>query len=175
MAKKKEVIKKSQMVAIHNAITDEMETAKVTMIVSKDKPKYKEPFTILFQAGTFAMGREITPSASKLLLNLCGCVGYGNLIEKGVAELAEHMGYSRRQIERAFKELVKFNVVIASKHPQDKRMTQYHINALQSWKGSPKERKTRISKQRDVNPNQLDIFNEIPQIEAIQPNKDFDI
>jgi AraC-like DNA-binding protein len=175
MAKKKDIIKKSQMIAIESAITGELETAKVTMIVARDKPKYREPFTILFQATTLAMGREITPSASKLLINLCGCVGYGNVIEKGIDELANHMKYSRRQIERAFKELVGYNVVIASKHPQDKRITQYHLNALQSWKGSPNERKTRISKQREINPNQLDIFEVLPKKIAITPNKDFDI
>ena len=171
MAKKKEVIKRSNMVAIQDAITGEMDTAKVTMIVQRDRPKYKEPFTILFQASTFAMGREISPSASKLLINLCGCVGYGNIITKGIDELAEHMRYSRRQIERAFKELVGYDVLFESKHPQDKRINVYHLNAHQSWKGDIKERKKRISAQPH-NPNQLDIFNQ-EKPKAIQPNTDF--
>lgn len=171
MAKRKEIIRKSEMVAIHNEITNQLETSKVTMIVERDVPKYKnEPFTILFQASTFAMGRDISPSASKLLINLCGCVGYGNLIEKGIDELAEHMKYSRRQIERAFKELVDLSVLTVSKHPQDKRIAQYHINALQSWKGSVKERKQRIIEQPK---NQLSMFEITEKPKAIKPNKDF--
>lgn len=169
---KKQIIRKSEMVAIRNEITNQLETSKVTMIVERDVPKYKnEPFTILFQASTFAVGRDITPSASKLLINLCGCVGYGNLIEKGINELAEHMKYSRRQIERAFKELVDLGVLITSKHPQDRRLNQYYINASQSWKGTVKERTQRISEQKN-NPNQLNLFgSETPK--AIQPNHDF--
>jgi hypothetical protein len=166
---KQEIIKKSEMVAIHNAITDQMETAKVTMIVQRDVAKYKEPFTILFQASTLAMGRHISPSASKLLINLCGCVGYGNIIEKGIDELAEHMLYSRRQIERALKELIYYNVLIASKHPADKRITQYHLNAHQSWKGNVKDRKTKIA---SYNKNQLTLFAG-EKINALKPNKEF--
>jgi len=167
---KEPIIRKSEMIAIHNAVTNEMETAKVTMIVERDVPKYKgEPFTIIFQASTLAMGRHISPSASKLLINLCGCVGYGNIIEKGIDELAEHMGYSRRQIERAFKELVSYNVLFASKHPIDKKVTQYHLNAHQSWKGKVKERKTRIA---SYDNNQLNLFTgEKPN--ALKPNMDF--
>ena len=98
------------MVTIRDDITGEMEHAKVSVYVEKDIPKYKgEAFTILFQASTFAIGRDISPSASKLLINLVGCVEYNNVISKGVNELAEHMGYSRRQIERAFKEFVITN------------------------------------------------------------------
>lgn len=159
------------MFAIQDAITGEMDTAKVTMIVSRDRPKYKEPFTILFQASTFAIGRDITPSASKLLINLCGCVGYGNIITKGEDELAEHMKYSRRQIDRAFGDLVGYHVLIKSKHPQDKRINVYHLNAQQSWKGDIKERKKRLSEQ-PKNPNQLDIFDQ-EKPNPMKPNTDF--
>lgn len=170
MSKKKDIISKSEMVSIRDSVTNEIEMAKVTVSVQRDVPKYREPFTILFQATTLAMGRDISPAASKLLINLCGCVGYGNVIEKGIEELAEHMGYSLRQIYRAFKELEGYNVVIKSQHPQDKRITQYHLNAHQSWKGTKKERKEKIA---TYDKNQLDIFKQHDQPKTIKPNKDF--
>jgi DNA-binding MarR family transcriptional regulator len=177
MKKKKVIISKQQMVTIRSQITGEMEHAKVSVYVEKDIPKYKgEAFTILFQASTFAIGRDISPSASKLLINLVGCVEYNNVISKGVNELAEHMGYSRRQIERAFKELVDYKVLTTSKHPQDKRITQYYLNAIQSWKGKVAERKKFIQK---FDPDQLDMFPKTQkEIDAskqggIEPNENF--
>lgn len=168
---KKEFIRKDNMIAIKNAISGELETAQVTMIVKRDSAKYKnEPFTILFQASTFAMGRNITPSAAKLLICLVGCVEYGNIIGMSNKELSDHIGYSIRQIERAMKELVGYRVLIASKHPVDKRITQYHINALQSWKGNIKDRRKRLAMQ---DPNQLGLFTQDEPKKALKTNKDF--
>lgn len=171
ITRKKEVISKSEMMVIRDAVTNEMTTAKVTMIVAKDTPKYakNETFTILFQASTLAIGRDITPSASKLLLNLCGFVQYGNIIGKTVDELAEHLKYSRRQIERALKELVDLKVLLKQQHPVDKRATQYFINAYQSWKGNVKDRKKYIA---SIDPNQLRLFH-VPEQKTISPNKNF--
>lgn len=166
----KEVISKSEMMLVKDAVTNEMTTAKVTMIIQKDTPKYakNETFTILFQASTLAIGREISPSASKLLLNLCGFVQYGNVIGKTVDELAEHLKYSTKQIRRALDELVELKVLIKSQHPVDKRSLQYHINAYQSWKGNVKDRKKYIA---SIDPNQLKMFQDTPK--ALQVNKDF--
>ena len=160
------------MVAIQNAISGELETAKVTMIVQRDTPKYKaEPFTILFQAATLVMSRHITPSTSKILICLVGVVEYGNVIGKSNKELAELTGYSLRQVERAMKELVGYNVLIASPHPIDKRITQYHLNALQSWKGNVKDRKKRL---QQTDPNQLGLFASEEKPKAMRVNKNFD-
>lgn len=171
MAKKKILIKKENMIAITNAITGEMETAKVTMIVQKDSPKYfGEPFTLLFQAGNRAMSRGITPAAAKLILFLCSIVDYNNSIPLSRTEIASEIGYSARQIDRALQELIKLNIVLVEKHVQDKRSTQYYINPLQSWKGKPKERAKRIA---EHNPNQLQMFDDVKK-KLIEPNLNFD-
>lgn len=167
---KKELIRQDQMVAIQNAITGEMETAKVTMIVQKDVPKYKnEPFTIVFQASNYILGRDVSAAACKVLLTMCGCVVYGNKIGKTQQEIAEHLKYSKRQIYRAYEELEKANVIMKEKNPQDSRMNDWYINAYQSWKGTIKDRQKRIAK---TNPNQLLLFEE-PKTKSIKPNKEF--
>ena len=159
MAKKrKEIIKKSQMVTIQDTITGEMENAKVTMIVAKDKPRYKnEPFTILFQASTWVIGRNTSPSACKVLITICACVDYGNKIGKTQEEIAKHIGYSKRQVERAYKELELSNVIQKEKNPVDSRMNDWYVNAYQSWKGDIKDRKKRLATK---DPNQLGMFPE---------------
>lgn len=158
------------MVAIQDTITGEMATAKVTMIVARDVPKYKnEPFTILFQASTYILGRDITPSACKVLITICGCVDYGNKIGKTTQEIADHIKYSKRQVERAYTELEKVNVIYKQKNPIDTRMNDWYVNAYQSWKGTIQDRKKRI---QDTNPNQLGMFPESSE-KAIKPNKDF--
>jgi len=170
MRKQKNIITKSNMIAIQNAITGELDTAKVTMIVARDVPKYKnEPFTILFQASTYILGRDITPSTCKVLITICGCVDYGNKIGKTIQEIAEHIKYSKRQVERAFTELERANVLYKKKNPIDSRMNDWYVNAYQSWKGSAQDRKKRI---QETNPNQLGMFPELPE-KPIKPNKDF--
>lgn len=156
MAKQEIKVKKEQMVAIKNSITGELEQAKVTVIVQKDKPKFKgEPFTLLFQASTRAISRDIKPVTAKLLIHLCAIVEYNNLIPQGKKEMAEELGYSIRQVERALNELESMKVIIRSKHPQDNRLSMYHINPYQSWKGAAKERGKHIAQ---YDPNQLDLF-----------------
>lgn len=170
MSKRKNIITKSNMVTIQNAITGEMDTAKVTMIVARDVPKYKnEPFTILFQASTYILGRDITPVACKVLITICGCVDYGNKIGKTQQEIADHIKYSKRNVERAYEELRKANVLYKQTNPVDARMNDWYINAYQSWKGSIIDRKKRI---QETNPAQLGLFPELPE-KAIKPNKDF--
>lgn len=169
MSKYKPIIKKSQMVAIQDTITGEMDTAKVTMIVARDTPKYREQFTILFQASTWMIGKNTTASACKVLVTIVACVDYGNKIGKTIQEIATHIGYSKRQVERAYKELERADVINKQKNPVDARMNDWYVNAYQSWKGTIKDRKARI-KQRD--PNQLGMFTE-DKPNAIQPNKDF--
>jgi predicted transcriptional regulator len=166
---KKDFIKKEQMVAITDSITGEMDTAKITMIVQRDKPKYKEPFTILFQATTRAMSREISPAASKLLIHISSIVSYGNVVPSTRNEMAEEIGYSARQIDRALAELIKMQVIYVELHPEDRRSKVYYVNALQSWKGEIKDRKKKIA---TYNSNQLDMFKPTKEI---GPNKDFDL
>jgi|JI10StandDraft_1071094.scaffolds.fasta_scaffold375706_1 DNA-binding MarR family transcriptional regulator len=151
--KKKPLITRSQMGVITNAVTNEMESVKMTMIVSKDKAKYKnEPFTLLFQASTRAISRTIKPVTAKMLIHLCAIVEYNNFIPQGKKEMALELGYSLRQVERALIELEQMKVIIKSKHREDSRMVVYHINPYQSWKGDIADRKKRIA---EHNPNQL--------------------
>lgn len=173
--KKREIITKSEMMAIKDSVTNEMVTAKVTMIVQRDKPKFKgEPFTLLFQAVNKAISRNITPATAKLLLYVCSEVNYANVIGKGVPQMAEELGYSERQVHRAMKELEALKVIIKSKNVQDGRITMYHLNPLQSWKGAVPERAKKIA---TYDPSQLDIFGELPTdpkaIKALQPNTGF--
>lgn len=156
------------MIAIRNAITNEVETAKVTMIVARDLPKYKEAFTIFFQASNMALIRQIQPITAKLLLYLISVVEYENKISKTPDELAEHLCYSRKQVERGLKQLVELNVIQKIKHPQDKRSYLMFINPYTTWKGRKKGRDKVISQ------NQLELpF--MPKLkELITPNTDFD-
>jgi DNA-binding MarR family transcriptional regulator len=170
MAKKNIFIKKEQMVSISNNITGEMDNAKVTVVVSRDVPKFKgEAFTLLFQASTRAISRAIKPATAKLLIHLCAIVEYNNIIPQGVDEMASELGYSQRQVLRALSELTDMNVVIKSKHPQDNRITQYHINPYQSWKGATKERAKKIS---EYDKNQLSLFTETTK-KQLPPNTEF--
>jgi len=169
--KKREIISKSEMVAIHDSITNEMTTAKVTVMVQKDRPKFKgEPFTLLFQEVNKAVSRNISPATAKLLLYICSEVNYANLIGKGVPQMAEELGYSERQVHRAMKELEDLKVVLKSKNVQDARITMYHLNPLQSWKGAVPERAKKIA---TYDPKQLDIFGQLPTTKAIQENVNF--
>lgn len=143
------------MEVIHNTITDEMETVKVDIRVSRDIPKYRnEPFTLLFQASTRAISRTIKPVTAKLLIHLCAVVDYNNIIPQGKKEMAEELQYSLRQLERAFNELEKMNVVIKVRHIEDSRCVVYHLNPFQSWRGGIIDRTKKI---KEYNPNQLQI------------------
>lgn len=153
---KRDIIKKSQMVSITNSVTGEMDTAKVSVIVQRDTPKFrKEPFTLMFQAVNEAISRNITPATAKVLLYVCANVGYGNLIEKGTPQMAKELGYSTRQILRAMKELKDMGVILSSQNPSDGRYSVYHLNPMQSWKGKVADR---AKKAPLINPSQIDIF-----------------
>ncbi len=158
------------MVAIKNSITNEMESAKITMIVQRDKQKYKgEPFTMMFQAVSKVIAREITPATAKLLLYLISDVSYGNLVNKGIPAMSIDLGYSERQVHRAMSELEKLGVILKSKNEVDGRLTMYHINAIQSWKGTLGDRAKKLKAQPI---NQLDMFaSEKPK--AIKENGNF--
>jgi hypothetical protein len=60
-------------------------------------------------------------------------------------------------------------VLLKSKHPQDNRISQYHINPHQSWKGATKDRAKKIA---EYNKNQLSLFSEETK-KQLQPNNDF--
>lgn len=154
MAKRKEVITKSEMVAIQNSVTNEMEFAKVSIRVEKDMPKYKnEAFTIVFQAVNSLLVKEMSLVDCKVLLYLISRVQYGNLIDRTIKEIAEDLGYKDSQwIQKSLKSLEKTKVILKSQHPQDKRRYVYMLNPKQSWKGTVKDRQKTISL---LNPDQL--------------------
>jgi DNA-binding MarR family transcriptional regulator len=171
MSIKKTLITKSQMAVIRNAVTQEMESVKMTMIVARDKPKYiNEPFTLLFQASTRVISRNIKPVTAKMLIYLCSIVEYNNIIPKGKKEMALELGYSLRQVERALNELELMKVIIKSKHIEDNRITVYSINPYQSWKGDISERKKKIT---EHSPDQLQIPFVDNETKKIAPNADF--
>jgi len=169
--KKKDIITKSEMYAITDAITGEMETAKVTIRVERDKPKYREPFTMLFQAVNYSLLKRITPITAKLLLMLNSVADYNNVIYKTLDELREDLDYSRRHIERGLKQLEELNIIRKVPHKTDKRSFVIVLNAFQSWKGRPEERKKHIK----ANPDQLLLpFDTIPKANLKKQIKESD-
>jgi len=163
-------LKKSEMVAITDSVTGIMETAKVTIHVQRDIPKYKDPFTILFQAATLAQVKGIKPITAKLLLYLNAISLYSNIIDRTVQEMADELGYKRQQVHVGLKELYDFNIVIKTKHPSDGRRDLIMLNPHQSWKGKPVERAKKLSELG--NEAQLKLF-DVPVNTKLQPNTEF--
>lgn len=155
----KNVIRKQEMVAIRDAVTGEMENAKVTVIVARDRPKYREPFTLMFQAVNVAIAKEIKPVTARVLLYLTAIAQYGNIIDRTTTELAEELDYEKRQIQRAIKELESLRILVRMPNPNDKRKTLLHLNPLQSWKGNYRERHKAISALADKNQLELNFVN----------------
>lgn len=145
------------MVAIHNAVTNELETAKVTMIVQRDVPKYQQPFTVLFQAVNIAAAKNTRPVTAKVLLYLCSIVSYGNVIDRSASEIAKDLGYSCRNIEIALKELISNKDILKTLNLADNRRFLIVINPLPSWKGTVKERNITIENFLAADKNQLEI------------------
>ena len=161
-------VQKTQMVGIVNSITNELEAAKVTVIVQKDSQKYKQPFTVLFQAVNIATAKNIRPVTAKVLLYLCSIVSYGNVIDRSSTEIAEELGYSCRNIEIAIKELIEYKIILKVPNPSDNRRSLIVINPMQSWKGTVKERNIAIENLLAIDKNQLQIpFEELEQKKEI--------
>ena len=151
---RKEVITQTEMVATVNAVTQELETRKVTMIVEKDVPKYKnEPFTIVFQAVNSLLVKDMPLADCKVLLYLISKVQYLNIIDRTIKEIAEDLGYKDAQwVQKSLKRLEDKKVILKSKHPHDKRRFVYMLNPKHSWKGKVKDRNKTIG---FFNPSQL--------------------
>jgi hypothetical protein len=165
--KKKEIISKHQMMAITNAVTGEMETAKVSVYVERDRPRYKgEPFTMLFQSVNAVMVRKMKPVTCRLMLYLCCVSEYGNFIEVTMATLAEDLEYNPRQVQRAMRELKDFNIIQTMPNPKDKRMTIITLNPRQSWKGKVKDRSKAIQKLSSINQLVLPLFDDDKKVKA---------
>lgn len=156
------------MVAIQNAITGELETAKVSVYVTRDVPKYKDAFTILFQGVNRAMVKKMTPASRGVLLFLCTISQYGNVIDHSAAEIAEELGYGTRMIELALKELTELKVIIKAPNPSDKRKQLIVLNPYQSWKGKPAARTKAIADLTAINQTALEFPIDVPF--KISPN-----
>lgn len=147
----KNIIEKHQMIAIHNAVTDEIEGAKVTIRVEREKIKHKEPYTVLFQAVNYATAKNVRPVTAKLLLFLCSVCDYENVIAMSSDDFAEELGYTQRNVQIALKELEEFKIITRTQHPQDKRCFIITLNPLQSWKGQASKRLSYIQELKDKN------------------------
>lgn len=147
MGKRKEVITKSEMVAIQNSVTNEMEFAKVSIRVEKDIPKYKnEPFTILFQVANSLLIGDMPFIDCKVVLYLMASSQYGNVIDRTIKEMADEMKIKdSNYVQKSLKRLEEQKIVLRSKHPHDSRRYVYMLNPKQSWKGSVKDRLKSIS------------------------------
>jgi len=155
---KKPLITKQEMMLVTDTITGAVETAnvKVSVHVQRDTPKFKgEAFTMLFQKLGVVTARNIQPITAKLLLYLCAVVDYGNIVNKGPEQIAEELGFSRRQVGRGLKELIDLKIVVTQKNASDGRMVMIYLNPYQSWKGKVIDRKKYIAA---TDPNQLDLF-----------------
>ena len=155
MAKRKEIITKSQMITIQNAVTNDMEFAKVSIRVEKDLPKYKnQPFTIVFQRVLKELILRGMPVGDcRVLLYLMSIVEYGNIIDRTIKEIAEDLGYKDSNwVQKSLKRIEDTKIILKSKHPTDNRRFVYMLNPKQSWKGSVAERTRTIG---NFNPSQL--------------------
>jgi DNA-binding MarR family transcriptional regulator len=160
------------MVAITDAVTGVMETAKVTIHVAREIPKYRDSFTILFQSATLSTLREIKPITAKILMYLNAITLYSNIIDRTVNEMATDLGYKKNQILKGLKQLSDLNILIKTPHPGDGRRSMLMINPHQSWKGKPVERAKKIAQLG--NDAQLKFpFGEQPKTLALQPNNEF--
>lgn len=152
---KKKIITKEQMVAIKDSTGQILDTAKVTMIVQRDVPKFRgEPFTLLFQGINNAIARNIKPLTAKLLLYVCSIAEYNNFIDRTVEEICTDLSYTKKWVISSLKELEDANILIKHKHPTDKRRHVYTLHPGQSWKGEVAKRNKRIS---ELDPRQLQI------------------
>ena len=165
MGKRKEVISQTEMVATVNAVTQELETRKVTMIVEKDVPKYKnEPFTIVFQAVNSLLVKDMPLADCKVLLYLISKVQYGNIIDRTIKEIAEDLNYKDAQwVQKSLKRMEEQKIILKSAHPHDKRRFVYMLNPKHSWKGTVKDRQKTIG---FYNQNQLQMSFEKEQTET---------
>jgi hypothetical protein len=156
MGKRKEIITQTEMVATINAVTEELETRKVTMIVQKDVPKYKnEPFTIVFQAVNSLLVKDMPLADCKVLLYLISKVQYGNIIDRTIKEIAEDLGYKDSNwVQKSLKRMEEQKIILKSTHPHDKRRFVYMLNPKHSWKGTVKDRQKTIG---FFNPKQLEM------------------
>jgi len=174
--KKEEIISQSEMIATVNAVTQELETRKVTIHVQKDVPKYKMPFTIVFQVANSILVKDMPLADCKVLLYLISVVQYGNIIDRTIKEIADDLGYKDSNwIQKSLKRLEVQKVVLKSKHPTDKRRFVYMLNPNQSWKGTVKDRQKTMGY---FNANQLSFdFEEaerpISKKQSLRPNAEF--
>jgi DNA-binding MarR family transcriptional regulator len=111
------------------------------------------------QGVTLAMTKELAPASAKLLLYLMCSAEYKNVVSKPSSFWAEELSYSKRQIERATKELLNLGILFRERYSEDKRMAVYKLNPLQSWKGTEVDRKKTIREHPD--PKQLDLFEKL--------------
>jgi len=152
---------KSQVVQIENQYTGEFEEHKLEVMASKvGKPKVTASYTMLMQGVTTIMSQNMSPVACKLLLWLMSNAEYKNVITSPSVDWAEKLKCSKRNIERAIKELLDLGILFKERHPHDRRISIFTINPLQSWKGSELERRKKIKEHE--NPNQLDLFKNLP-------------
>ncbi len=146
------IISKNEMLAIQNAVTGEIEMAKVSIHISREMPKFRDKFTVLFQAVNCAMVKDIKPITAKLLLYFCSVVQYGNLIDRNMDEICEDLGYKRAQVSIAVKDLLNMKIIIKVPNGNDKRRNLFMLNPHQSWKGKAVDRAKKIA---EYNPQQL--------------------
>lgn len=146
------IVSKNEMLAIQNAVTGEMEYAKVSIHVSREMPKFRDKFTVLFQAVNCAMVKDIKPITAKLLLYFCSVAQYGNLIDRTMEEICEDLGYKRAQVSIAVRDLVEMKIILKVPNGDDKRRSKFMLNPHQSWKGKAIDRAKKIA---EYNPQQL--------------------
>lgn len=171
----KRIISKSEMIAVTDAVTGVMETAKLTMIVARDKPKMKDKFSMLFQNSSLAIVRAIKPITSHILFYLIAKCEYGNLVYDSVEDIADCLGYKRNQVSKGLKQLYELNIILKIPHEQDKRRNIIMLHPRQSWRGDALERSKAIQKLLPTQQLDLDLFpeetNNLQKSNKVFPNE----
>lgn len=127
------------------------------LVVSFPKAKMPTPsFIMLFQAVALMSIKSIDKNAVTVLYLFLTKMEYSNHIGMNIETISEELKISKRNVERALKQLKGKNIVLQYPDLQDKRRKIYMINPHLAWKGTFTNRK-KVMKEMDKNQLSLDL------------------
>jgi len=143
--------------SIRNNVPDDKQKWSVKVIAQKERVKIPANIMV-FQAFAYLAATKLKPATNCVLMLLFSKSAYENYVSMDVKTIAEILEYTEQSVVTALNELVKNNIVIRVKHPNDKRRNDYFLNPTAAWKGNSYVRKKVISRLQE-DKKQLDLFN----------------
>lgn len=144
--------KKSIAETLKKAVPD---ASSVSVNINNKKRLPLPPNIMVFQTFAFLAATKLKPSTNKVLMLFFANSGYENYIGMDVKTIAETLSITERTVTTATNELEKYNVIIKTQHPIDKRRHDYFLNPFSSWKGNSDSRKKMM---QIIPDNQLKLF-----------------